>query len=189
MNDLAEVASELGREPVQVICPIDAVDAARAGTRAVEPVRRAGHSVRKPTRPFVSTHCRSYDGVLATRDDVRRIVLSLPETTEDPVGFRFFVDGKQFVWTWNERVHPRRARVPNPDVVAIRVADESEKEVLIEMDPDVFFTEPHYDGYPAILVRLPAIDLDLLEVVLSDGWRSRAPKRLLGALSGRSAPI
>jgi hypothetical protein len=118
---------------------------------------------------------------MATPDDVRRIVLSLPETTEDPAGFRFFVDGKQFVWTWNERVHPKRARVPNPDVVAIRVANESEKEVLIEMDPDVFSTEPHYDGYPAILVRLPAVDLELLEVVLTDGWRSRAPKRLLRA--------
>jgi hypothetical protein len=65
------------------------------------------------------------------------------------------------------------------EVPAIRVASESDKEVLIEMDSDVFFTEPHYDGYPAILVRLPAIDLDLLRVVLTDGWRSRAPKRLL----------
>jgi hypothetical protein len=44
----------------------------------------------------------------------------------------------------------------------------------------VFFTEPHYDGYPAILVRLPAIDLGLLGVILADAWRSRAPKRLLG---------
>jgi hypothetical protein len=48
------------------------------------------------------------------------------------------------------------------------------------MDPDAFFTEPHYDGYPAILVRLPAIDLGLLGVILTDAWRSRAPKRLLG---------
>jgi hypothetical protein len=46
------------------------------------------------------------------------------------------------------------------------------------MRPDVFFTEPHYDGYPAVLVRLPAIDLDLLQVVLAQGWRCRAPRRL-----------
>jgi hypothetical protein len=116
---------------------------------------------------------------VATQDDVRRIALALPEATEDLGEFRFLVDGKAFVWLWRERIDPKRARVPNPDVLAVRIAHESEKETLIEMDPAVFFTEPHYDGYAAILVRLPAIDPDLLEVVLTDGWRSRAPKRLL----------
>ena len=52
-------------------------------------------------------------------------------------------------------------------MLAVRVAHESEKETLIEMDPAVFFTEPHYDGYAAILVRLPVIELDLLDVVLT----------------------
>jgi hypothetical protein len=119
---------------------------------------------------------------MATQDDVRRIALSLPETTEDPNGCRFFVDGKQFAWSWLGRIHPKRARVPNADVVAVRVGNESEKEILIDMDPEVFFTKPHYDGYPAILVRLPAIELDLLGVVLTDAWRCRAPQRLLGDL-------
>jgi len=94
------------------------------------------------------------------------------------------VDGKQFVWLWHERIDPRRPRVPNPAVIAVRVANEFEKETLIEMDPRVFFTEPHYDGYPAILVRLTAIDLDLLRVILADGWRSRAPMRLKVAVPG-----
>ena len=116
---------------------------------------------------------------MATQDDVRRIALGLPEATEDPGDFRFLVDGVAFVWLWRERIDPKRARVPNPDVLAVRVAHESEKETLIEMDPAVFFTEPHYDGYAAILVRLPVIKLDLLDVVLTNGWRSRAPKRLL----------
>jgi hypothetical protein len=115
---------------------------------------------------------------VATQDDVRRIALTLPETTEGAADFRFLVDGRQFVWLWHERVDPKRARVANPEVIAVRVATEFDKETLIDMDPQVFFTEPHYDGYPAILVRLPAIDLDLLRVVLTDGWRSRAPKRL-----------
>ena len=115
---------------------------------------------------------------MASLADAREIALSLPETTEDPNGFRFFVDGKQFAWPWLERVDPKRARVPNRDVIAVRVGNELEKESLIEMDPAVFFTEPHYDGYPAILVRLPAADLDLLRVVLTDGWRCRAPRRL-----------
>jgi len=116
---------------------------------------------------------------MATQDDVRRIALGFPETTEDSTSFRFFVDGKQFVWAWNERVDPKRARVANSEVIAVRVGNEFEKESLIDMSPDVFFTEPHYDGYPAILVRLPAIDLDLLGVILGDAWRLRAPKRLL----------
>jgi hypothetical protein len=121
---------------------------------------------------------------MATREDVRRIALLLPETTEDPNGFKFLVDGKQFAWTWLERIDPKRARVPNADVIAVRVGNEFEKETIIDMNSAVFFTEPHYDGYPAILVRLPAIDLDLLGIVLRDAWRLRAPKRLLRASTG-----
>lgn len=103
----------------------------------------------------------------------------MPSTSEDPSGFRFFVDGKQFAWAWLERVHPKRARVPSADVIAVRVANEEEKQGLLALDPHVFFTEPHYDGYPAVLVRLPVIDLDLLGAVLTDAWRCRAPRRLL----------
>ena len=116
---------------------------------------------------------------MPTQDDVRRIALALPETTEDPGSFRFLVAGKAFVWTWLERIDPKRARVPNATVVGIRIAHELDKEPLIEMDPAAFFTEPHYDGFPAILVRLADIDMDLLEKLLSDAWRIQAPKRLL----------
>jgi hypothetical protein len=123
---------------------------------------------------------------VATRDDVRRITLSLPATTEDPDTFVFQVDGKSFVWPWAERVDPKRARVPNPDVIAVRVAHEFEKESLIDMNPEVFFTEHHYNGFPAILVRLPAIDADLLGVVLRDGWRSRLGVRRRRELEGGS---
>ena len=115
---------------------------------------------------------------MVSRDDVRQIVLSLPETTEDPDGGRFFVAGKQIAWPWLERIDPKRARVPNPEVIAVWVAHESEKELLIDMDPAVFFTEPHYAGYPAVLVRLLAIDPALLRKVLTDAWRHRAPRRL-----------
>ena len=119
---------------------------------------------------------------MATPEDVRRIALGLPETAEGP-DFGFLVDGKAFVWLWRERIDPKRPRVPNPDVLAIRVAHESEKETLMDMDPAVFFTEPHYKAYPAILVRLPAIGTDLLSVLLTDAWRTRAPKRLREAVS------
>jgi hypothetical protein len=112
---------------------------------------------------------------MSTQDDVRRIALSLAETTEDPNGFRFFVDGKQFAWSWMERIEPKRSRVRNREVIAVRVAGEMDKQVLLDLDPSVFFTEPHYDGYPAVLVRLPAIDLDLLRKIIARAWRSRAP--------------
>jgi hypothetical protein len=122
---------------------------------------------------------------MATQDDVRRIALALPETTEDPLSFRFFVDGKAFVWSWLERVDPKKARVPSPDVITVRVADESDKDALISMDPEVFFTERHYDGYPAIMIRLPAVRPELLERLVTDAWRSRAPKRLVEDLNRR----
>ncbi len=116
---------------------------------------------------------------MPSQDDVRRIALALPETTEEPGSFRFLVAGKAFAWAWLERIEPKRARVPSRDVVAIRIAHDSEKEALIEMDPEACFTEPHYDGFPAILVRLAAVDPDLLGKLLTDGWRIQAPKRLV----------
>ena len=107
--------------------------------------------------------------------------MSLPEVQEEP-GFSFTVGGKGFVWPWMERLDPRKARVPNPDVVGVRVANELEKQALLSLDTDAFFTEPHYNGYPAVLVRLPAIDLEMLERVLTDAWRCRAPKKLVAEL-------
>jgi hypothetical protein len=118
---------------------------------------------------------------MATRDDVRRIALSLDGVSEGPDEFRFSVDGRPIAWPWLERLEPKRARVPNPGVMAVRVASEFEKEPLIAMRPDVFFTEPHYDGYAAILVRLAAADEDLLRVVLTDARRARAPRPRRGS--------
>ena len=123
---------------------------------------------------------------MATKRDVRRIALSLPGTSEDPHEFRFLVEGKMFVWLWPERVAPKRARVPNPDVIVVRVDNEIDKQVLIAMDGRVFFTEPHYDGYSAVLVRLPLIDVDLLTDVVSEAWRCRASKRLQAERDGQA---
>ena len=137
-----------------------------------------------PRWPSSSLRCGSksvalYAAGLATREDLRRIALSLSGTATDNDGFSYGVAGKAIVWTWLERVDPKKARVPNPDVIAVRVADESEKELLIDMDPAVFFTEPHYHGYPAILVRLPQIHVGMLETIIRTAWRLRAPKALL----------
>ena len=120
---------------------------------------------------------------MPTQDDVRRIATSLPEVTEEDGPFAFRVRGKAFVWVWLERPEPKARRVPNPHVLAVRVDGEAEKETLVGLDPDVFFTEPHYHGYPAVLVRLPAIDPALLEDLVVRAWRIQAPKRLAATLA------
>ena len=118
---------------------------------------------------------------MATEEDVRRIAASLPETTSGlneegqlTVGFR----GKGLAWSWRERVDPKQPKVPNRDVLAVRVPGVEAKEELLASDPSVYFTEPHYNGYPAVLVRLAAIDADELAELLTDAWRLRAPERL-----------
>jgi hypothetical protein len=122
---------------------------------------------------------------MADGDDVRRLALALPEAVEDSTSGAYRIDGKLFVWPWMERLQPGRPRVANPEVIAVRVANEGEKQALIALDSEIFFTEPHYDGYPAVLIRLPAIPPDLLEKVIADAWRTRAPRRLR---EGRGTP-
>ena len=96
---------------------------------------------------------------MATQVDVRPIALSLPETEEALSHFAFSVRNKGklkgFVWVWMEPVVPEKPRVPQPRVVAVRVASLDDKDVLIALDPEKFFTEPPYAGFPAVLVRLP----------------------------------
>ena len=122
---------------------------------------------------------------MADQEDVRRIALALPETSEGEDHFAFSVlnKGKQkgFVWAWNERVAPKKPKVPRADVVAIRVAGLLDKEALLALDSEALFTEPHYNGFPAILVRLPLIDLDQLEELIVDAWRCQAPRALVAA--------
>ena len=120
---------------------------------------------------------------MADQDDVRRIALALPATSEAGDRFAFSVadKGKQkgFVWAWNERVEPKKPRVPRTDVVAIRVLDQDDKEALLSSDETRFFTEPHYDGFPAVLVRLPAIPVDELEELIVEAWRCQASRALV----------
>ena len=126
---------------------------------------------------------------MATQDDVRRIALSLPDSSEAEDRFAFSVRAgvkdKAFAFVWMERLEPKQPRVPNPDVLAIRVGNEAEKQALIAAAPDRFFTEHHYNGFPAVLVRLPAIDVDELAELLTDAWRTQAPKALVRRFEGR----
>jgi hypothetical protein len=112
-------------------------------------------------------------------DDVRRIALSLPHVSNDGSHAYGVEGGKAFAWTWKKRVEPKRPRVEQLDVFAVRVGNQEEKEVLIASDPEKFFTEPHYNGFPAVLVRLDAIGGDELAELLTDAWRTAAPRKLV----------
>lgn len=126
---------------------------------------------------------------MATQDDVRRIALALPqvEAGEDHFAFSVPTRGKQrgFAWVWMERVAPKKPRVAQPAVLAVRVANIEEKEALLALGDECYFTEPHYNGFPAILVRLAAIEVDELEALLIDAWRCMAPKQLLAEYDAR----
>jgi hypothetical protein len=121
---------------------------------------------------------------VASWDDVRRIALSLPETSEDVSrGLRHWnVRGKGFVWERPLRRSDLEAlgdAAPDGPILGARVEHLVAKEALLADEPGVFFTTPHFDGYPAILVRLDEIDVEGLDEVIVEAWLARAPKRLV----------
>src|SRR6267154_5813539 len=137
---------------------------------------------------------------MATQADDRRVALSLPAVEEASDRFAFSVPNKGklkgFVWVWMERVVPKKPRVPNPGVIAVRVANEGQKSALLSADGKKFFTEPHYDGFPAVLVRLDAVSVADLKMLIADAWRCQAPAELTrpepkaktsGAVGGKGA--
>ena len=89
----------------------------------------------------------------------------------------FSVAGKGFAWSWMERVHPKTPRQPRLDVLAVRCVRE-EKDTLLEAKPELYVLDDHYNGFPAILVRLPAIGVEELEALIVEGWRCQAPRGL-----------
>jgi hypothetical protein len=105
---------------------------------------------------------------------VRELALALPAVEEVP-GERpsFRVHGKLFAW---------RARDRDGGGLAVRV-DREEKELILDANPDVYFTSPHYRGYPAVQIRLENIDPDELAQRIEDAWLIQAPKRLAKELS------
>ena len=108
---------------------------------------------------------------MATVADLRGISLSLPGAYEQA----------SYNGTPSFRTKPRAfARaLEDGERVALWVSDEDEKLALVEADPDVFSTTPHYDGYPIVLVALGAIDKDALRALVTDSWRLRVSPKLL----------
>jgi hypothetical protein len=120
---------------------------------------------------------------MAGWDDVRRIALGLPETTEQEsrelASWR--VRKKPFVWERPLRAADLRALgddAPEGPILGARVEHLVAKEALLADESGVFFTTPHFDGYPAVLVRLDDIAVADLEEVIVEAWLARAPKRL-----------
>ena len=123
---------------------------------------------------------------MATWDDVARIALELPETTEEQAwGNRHWkVRGKGFVWERPLRKSDLKVlgdEAPDGPILGARVEHLIAKEALLQDPSGVFFTIPHFDGYPAVLVLLDEIDLDGLDEVIVEAWLCRAPKRVADA--------
>jgi hypothetical protein len=120
---------------------------------------------------------------MATWDDVARIVGELPETTE-PSPRNWRVRKKLIAWERPLRKADYAAlgdAAPGGDILGARVSDEGVKFALIADDPGVYFTTPHFDGYPAVLVRLAEIDVDELSELITEAWLAQAPKTLAKA--------
>jgi hypothetical protein len=120
---------------------------------------------------------------MATLDDVHRIAMALPTTTEVVSrGSRFWRVGDHgFVWERPLRkgdLVALGAAAPRGKIVGVRVADVGVKEAMIWDDPETYFTIPHFDGYPAVLVRLERIGLEELREIVTDAWLLRAPRQV-----------
>ena len=123
---------------------------------------------------------------MASWDDVRRIALALPETSERTSWGHpcWCVKDKGFVWERPLRKPDLKAlgdSAPTGPILGVRVEHLGAKEALLADDPAVFFTTPHFDGYPAVLVRLEEIAVDELEELIVEAWLCRAPKRVAKA--------
>jgi hypothetical protein len=117
---------------------------------------------------------------VATWDDVGRIVGALPETAE-PSPRNWRVRKKLIAWERPLRkadYDALGADAPDGEILGARVADEGVKFALITDDPAVYFTTPHFDGYPAVLVRLAEIGVPELEELITEAWLAQAPKSL-----------
>jgi len=115
---------------------------------------------------------------VASWEEVRRLATALPEVTEvESRGLaQWKVRGKLFVWERPLRRSDLAAlgdAAPDGPILGARVEHEVAKQALLADDPEVFFTTPHFDGYPIVLVRLDRISLDDLREVVTEAWLVR----------------
>jgi hypothetical protein len=121
---------------------------------------------------------------VATWDDVARIVGELALTSE-PSPHEWRVGKKLLAWERPLRPSDRDAladsglEVPRGDLLGVRVSDEGVKFALIADEPTIYFTTPHFDGYPAVLVKLAEISVTDLEDLITEAWLTQAPRKLV----------
>ena len=131
---------------------------------------------------------------MATWDEVDAITSELPEVTSRGGGHdamrQWQVRKKTFVWERPLRKSDLEAlgdAAPDGPILGAWLADEGEKFALIEGNPGVYFTTPHFSGYAAVLVNLDAIGSGELAELITDAWLNRAPKRVAAEFLNTSA--
>src|SRR5262245_60924692 len=163
-------------------------DRARCGIATTERASRpcAGSHTARPPEGRIARPEKS-PAMATTLDTVARIVSSLPETEEtaSATGLRWWaVKKKTIAWERPLRKGDLAAlgdRAPKGTILGVWLADLMTKESLLSANPDVFFTTPHFNGHPSVLVPLARIDVASLRELLVDAWFARAPKRLASA--------
>jgi len=121
---------------------------------------------------------------MTSLDDVARACLALPETSEvtSRGNRQWRVKDKLFVWERPLRrsdLDELGDAAPSGIVLGARVPDEGAKQALVAAEPGIYFTTAHFDGYPAVLVRLEVLDAQGLTELVEEAWACRAPRRLL----------
>jgi hypothetical protein len=128
---------------------------------------------------------------MASWEDVAKIANALPEVDEEPsYGERGWkVRKKTFAWERPLRKKEVEAlggfepegAAPSGKILGVRVADEEAMQALVSSEPEIYFTTSHFDGYPAVLIRLERIGRAELEELILEAWIARAPKRVAAA--------
>lgn len=120
---------------------------------------------------------------MATWNNVRELVLTLPETSEQSTstGPKWLVKNKLLAWErplYGKDITDLGGSAPMGPILAVQVADVGVKEALLADAPDIFFTTSHFNGYSTVLVRLEQITIAELEELIVEAWLARAPKRI-----------
>jgi hypothetical protein len=114
---------------------------------------------------------------MVTESQVRRIAMSLPGAYEQAS-----YDGRP---SWRTKPRMFTWIRDKPEALVVWVESLDDKEMMIATEPRVFFTTPHYDGYPMVLVRLEAVDAKRARELITESWRLRAPPALVKKSSKR----
>jgi hypothetical protein len=130
---------------------------------------------------------------MATWADVERLAMAMPQATARESGHdghrEWRVRNKLFAWERPLRkgdLEALGADAPTGDILGVRTPDEGAKFALVADDPDIYFTTPHFNGYPAVLIKLERIPVDELREAIVESWLTQVTKRM--AQEYRSSP-